>query len=185
MTTKPILFSTEMVRAILEGRKTQTRRIKKSDKPKYQKGDVLWVRETWAKIYDPIYKQKIGYIYKCGHNKNNDVYDFKWKPSIHMPKEACRLFLEVVDVRLERLQDITEEDAIGEGIEIVDTNLGKGYKFYLERPPINAKVVVKKPKESFMSLWDSINGKKIGFAWKDNPEVWVYDFKVIDKPKEF
>lgn len=173
---KPILFSTEMVKAILEGRKTQTRRIvkkkysntdltiktdkygsrlierqndvpepKRNDdgttthhlvsivecKPKYQIGNILWVREIFVKIrVDPEFESsRIEFAYKAsmddvekryGHIKNplgkRFVDSWKWKPSIHMPKEAARIFLEVTNVRCERLWDISEEDAIAEGM---------------------------------------------------------------------
>lgn len=143
---KPILFNTEMVRAILEGRKTVTRRVvktkhkdacgfyvttRKSDgafmgvyeydenesmfdnplEPPYQVNDVLYVRETWK----PAGKGK-KYFYKVDWEMDGIAGITKWKPSIHMPKEAARIFLRVTDVRVERLQDITEEQAKAEGV---------------------------------------------------------------------
>lgn len=154
---KPILFSTPMVQAILDCRKTMTRRVvnlKKFDADtfvdngkiyrheqlqgmpdgsggfeiehehvditmfhsKYQVGDVLWVRETWQ--YYCLGEQDSGFIYKASpelyHWKKESVI---WKPSIFMPKEACRIFLRVTNVRVERLQDISEDDAQKEGVE--------------------------------------------------------------------
>ena len=212
---KPILFSTEMVQAILEGRKTQTRRLHGLDEIKknpndwtfyyfskddkrtfahfrkqednkiksifgtspYQIGDILWVRESFAK--PPIYAFGVKYIYKAGFNESI----CGWKPSIHMPKEAARIFLEVTNVRVERLQDISEDDAIAEGIDkkgdlyfnyFESKLLGKGLPkeyFYKEIPKV-----------SFMSLWSKINGID---SWKANPWVWVYEFKVVEKPKDF
>ena len=213
MNIKPILFSTEMVQAILEGRKTQTRRIIKPQpkegiittafdfkkgfyaskikieenpdrfeitklfKPKYQTGDILWVRESFAK--PPIYAFGVKYIYKAGFNESI----CGWKPSIHMPKEAARIFLEVTNVRVERLKDISEEDAIAEGID----KKGDLYFNYFESKLLGKGL----PKEyfykeiskvSFMSLWSKINGID---SWKANPWVWVYEFKVVEKPKDF
>ena len=217
---KPILFSTEMVQAILEGRKTQTRRIIKPQpkegiittafdfkkgfyaskikieenpdrfeitklfKPKYQTGDILWVRESFFncssfKEYPLFSEIKGNFCYKT----NDFIGCHKWKPSIHMPKEAARIFLEVTNVRVERLQDISEEDAIAEGIDkkgdlyfnyFESKLLGKGLPkeyFYKEIPKV-----------SFMSLWSKINGID---SWKANPWVWVYEFKQVHHPKGF
>ena len=210
MNIKPILFSTEMVQAILEGRKTQTRRIIKPQpkkgiiatafdfkkgfyaskikieenpdrfeitklfKPKYQTGDILWVRESFAK--PPIYAFGVKYIYKAGFNESI----CGWKPSIHMPKEAARIFLEVTNVRVERLQDISEEDAIAEGID----KKGDLYFNYFESEKLEKleKFFPKEyfykeiPKVSFMSLWSKINGID---SWIANPWVWVYEFKIL------
>lgn len=140
MNIKPILFNTEMVRAILEGRKTVTRRVIKPQPkspvvcslgvwqetipcangvrvfpPPYRPGDILYVRETWAfDTGDDGDEIGTGYFaYKA-----DDLHhpDCKWRPSIHMPKEAARIFLRVTDVRVERLQEITAEQAVQEGI---------------------------------------------------------------------
>lgn len=128
MATKPILFNTQMVRAILDGRKTCTRRIVKPQptahygvqciKPPYQPGDILYVRETWSLRFDG---EK--YFYRADKNTSReekrllDYNDVKWRPSIHMPKEAARIWLKVTNVRVERLQDISGEDLIKEGID--------------------------------------------------------------------
>lgn len=237
MRTKPILFSTPMVHAILNGQKTQTRRVvkwnKKIENPKLGftafcderefavrgvhengqygeslfnapicKGDVLWVRETWEKMIN-------------GHNEEYFVYkadDYfekpceKWKPSIFMPKEACRLFLEVTKVRLERLHDIKEFDAIAEGIDSFYNELFKEtrYRDYyhgkrrdrdFDAYPNTAKSIGyshyggnpwpdwRDPIASFSSLWESINAKKQ--SWDSNPWVWVYEFKQVEKPFDF
>lgn len=233
MNIKPILFSTEMVKAILEGRKTQTRRILKPQPDfnkawenlgfsenkfgiktdleipdidvtgnflgvsspieidgfkatgmcipnipiKIHKGDILWVRETWQttwnenkKSWDTIYKADGGYWI-------DDDGIMKWKPSIYMPKKRARIFLEVTNVRVERLQDITEEDAIAEGIERVSiAPFVHRFKNYL----CNNKFIG--PKESFKTLWMKINGID---SWKSNPWVWVYEFKQVHHPKDF
>jgi hypothetical protein len=97
-----------------------------------------------------------------------------WKPSIFMPKAACRIFLEITDVKVERLQDISEEDAINEGVELLPNNR---YKYYLSEyfDCINAV-------HSFQTLWKSINGAE---SWEANPFVWAIEFKQITKPENF
>lgn len=200
---KPILFSTEMVQAILAGRKTQTRRVVKNQPPteqykprlfkdhfgkllldfsntkvfltestpaKCQPGDILWVRETFAK--PPITAFGVPYIHKAGFDRTI----CGWKHSIHMPKEAARIFLKVTNVRCERLQEISEGDSISEGVELFDTNR---YKDYEDKKSSG----VRKARVSFATLWDSINAKK--HPWKSNPWVWVYDFERIEKPENF
>ena len=139
---KPIIFSTPMVQAILDGKKTQTRRVIKIDDapenwkisiagtsivrtepydvklPRYAAGDILWVRETWADVFGK-------YEYRADYSESENTYRVKrygttiakWRPSIHMPREAARIFLRVTNVRVERLLDISEADAIAEGIE--------------------------------------------------------------------
>jgi hypothetical protein len=104
----------------------------------------------------------------------------KWKPSIFMPKKKCRIFLEITDVRVERLQDISEEDAIAEGIK--KTWINDDIKQCRFKNYINDGKGSKSPIDSFNSLWVSINGKD---SWKANPWVWVYEFKVVEKPKDF
>ena len=209
---KPILFNTEMVQAILAGRKTQTRRIIKSRDEsgifqvcknfdgkvtsiesldwderncekdilsKYQIDDILWVRETFQKL-ESVKHKEIDFLYKADveyHNYfNSDLV--VWSPSIHMPKEAARIFLKVTNVRVERLQDISEEDAIAEGVELGDPNKGIIYRDYLRQ-----KTFFLFARLSFKSLWDSINAKK--HPWESNPWVWVYDFERIEKPENF
>lgn len=135
-------------------------------KPKYNEGDILWVRETWAKT-------EIGFVYKaktCGNDKPKNG----WKPSIFMPKEAARFFLKVTGVKAERLQDISREDAIAEGIERFD-DATFWYKNYLNQPLPGCS----NPITSFQTLWMSINGVE---SWQSNPWVWVYEFKKIAKP---
>lgn len=207
---RPILFSTDMVKAILEGRKTQTRRIVK-DKllqentyqtdeefmklttlSKHRIGDILWVRESFQNAIAFIPDKKImkkGIVYKADPGMINAAESLGvfWKPSIHMPKTACRLFLKITNLKLERLHDITEADAIAEGVYYEDFwemyNCyecdDKGHKggnnlcidgFY--RTAI----------ESFRSLWRKINGEE---SLKSNPYVWVIEFKKTDKPKNF
>jgi len=193
MKIRPILFSTPMVEAILEKRKTQTRRTCKIQPkewqtysnykdgtfningpdydsndifPRYQKGDILWVRETFQKAVD-------GYIYKAKPKKQQ--YSSKWKPSIFMPKDACRIFLEVTNVRVERLLDISEKDAIAEGVEkYFDTGF---YVMYGSKNDWAATAYT-----SFAYLWITINGKA---SFNANPCVWAYDFKIVERPNNF
>jgi hypothetical protein len=193
MKQTPILFSTEMVQAILEGRKTQTRRVVKKitlDKsmdlilkqcPYGQPGDILWVRETFGsgvsgKVY---YKADKGLV---------DQLVIHWKPSIHMPYEACRLFLRIKSVRMERLHDISYDDAIAEGIEVLTCpNADAGdYNCYPRNYMTdNAKsdgwpyFKDEEYTKSFASLWQSINGTE---SWDANPWVWVVEFERIEKP---
>lgn len=193
MNEKPILFNTEMVRAILDGRKTQTRRPIKhlpleepyatvdenglwiSDENgdwyraeaffPLKSGDILWVREAWNKC-----ECSENYCYRA--NFNFDTL-FKWKPSIHMPKEAARLFLIVKDVHAERLQDITLEDCHKEGID--KSNI---------RHEISGEVKVDFSQEAFITLWDSTIKKANlpKYGWDANPWVWVIEFEVV-KPE--
>lgn len=203
MKERPILFSGPMVRAILEGRKTQTRRAIKADifeaevewnptgrtqvsinctygKP----GERLWVRETWreadslllggSEIDPPCI-----FAYKADNSIrgfDGQIYDtfglnferLKWRPSIFMPRAASRILLEITDVRVERLQDISESDARAEGVE--------------QWPDGNFKAYTKTPgkftyaKDAFRTLWQSINGPE---SWVENPWVWVIEFKRI------
>ena len=207
---KPILFSTSMVQAILDGRKTQTRRIVKEDKrgqwvavnnarnlefgasvpcylhrevsvddksrnimyPKYDVGDILWVRETWSK------DENGEYVYRTNYGTTEDdsfpPSMFKWKPSIHMPREAARIFLKVTNVRVERLQDITEEDAIAEGVK--DPYEYQSPEYY-EQPNLRGFEI---NKSAFAGCWDSIYSKR-GYGWESNPWVWVVAFEKISK----
>lgn len=207
---KPILFNTEMVKAILEDRKTVTRRVIKldlgladSDKNdssclfvqdkygdsinvrdlcRYQVGDILYVRETWGDYsYDE--EHQINYVYYRAdykdciktyiHPQKDDcgeeiVCDLpKWKPSIHMPKSAARLFLKVTDVRVERLQDITSKEAIKEGLK-------DKYAY--------GKYNSMEPKKLFIDLWNStINKHDLdSYGWEANPYVWVIEFEKIN-----
>lgn len=252
---KPILFSSEMVQAILEGRKTQTRRnlrininhnafvcagiltvnrfwnseVEESPNPlktyasfidkkgeemkvfsKYQEGDILWVRETCKVGAWDDREAKVAFDYKASpelkktpwvqyqelgrfdelHLKVLDQLDAKgiepfvkpekerfyykwepgksplnWTPSIFMPKEACRIFLEVTSVRVERLRDISEEDGKAEGVI-----------------PSSGVPVDKPYWYAFMLVWRKIHSLE---SWQANPWVWVYEFKRIEKPENF
>lgn len=198
---RPIIFSADMVRAILEGRKTQTRRLLKPQPRqievgwKYGKnyknlalgtatpandifypyecpyglpGDLLWVRETWQKFADE-------YAYFA---TDIDVFsETKWHPSIHMPRAAARILLEITDIRIERLNDITEADAIAEGINSTTPNSGpnKYYDNYHTGRWMD-KEFLNNPILSFRTLWEKINGPG---SWEANPWVWVITFDKI------
>ncbi|MBO3333458.1 hypothetical protein [Clostridium perfringens] len=189
---KPILFNTAMVRAILAGEKTCTRRIvkfprdimKKSFKevidyikPPYKVGDILYVRETWNinpswefdKNYINLPSKESKYIYKATNDFNGG-----WKPSIHMPKEAARIFLKVTSVRAERLKDITDEGCYQEGIS--------GTSFYDEAEHIQiAGIGLNDSLErtAFSLLWNS-TVREEKYSWEGNPWVWVIGFKRIE-----
>lgn len=194
----PILFSTAMVQAILAGRKTMTRRVVKfplkcpthqvsigdnGQAPparwaKWQPGDLIWVRETWG-----IYDRPDTPVYKAGEDGWDDIAreQVRFKPSIHMPKSMCRIWLEVTNVRAERLQEISESDAIAEGVESWVEERMKSrpthYKVYCDLDnPNDPATYSSTAKVSFESLWHKINGKE---SWEANPWVWVVSFKVL------
>lgn len=225
----PILFNTEMVRAILDGRKTVTRRLvkpksknacgfyvtfRKSDNafmgvydydenekqfdnsqtPPACIGDVLYVRETWCYHKDA---KKPWYGYKADGDFR-DV-DLKWHPSLHMPKEAARIFLKVKDVRVERLRDITEEQALSEGVpDDTDYPISKVYcprchgdglvgdlsesLGFMEVECHECDTAVKR----FKHLWDFTIKKSdlARYGWDANPFVWVIEFERCEKPEE-
>ncbi len=183
----PILFSTEMVKAILEGRKTQTRRVvkingvmqtaakmiytdgnwhgesgRKVKFPYGNVGDVLWVRESWQHNVNDFGESSGNFFYKASEDAEKNIIG--WKPSIHIPKAACRLFLKIKNISVERLQDITRGDCMAEGCPF--PNIAKETD----------------PKRWFSELWQSINGKE---SWNANPWVWVIEFEQINKPENF
>jgi hypothetical protein len=210
---KPILFNTEMVKAILEGRKTVTRRVIKPQ-PKtdstvtlfstfdyadisydgvltlspYQPGDILYVRETWAKVKGEsryLYKaDKVDFIYKELHSS------WKWKPSSHMPKEAARIFLRVTNVSVARLQDITEEDAYREGVmKAHDPTFNVDYWYYKsDQNYMNGKCWAESARQCFLwGLWNgTLKSSKEYEAYNNNrnPWVWVIEFERTEKPNE-
>lgn len=218
MKERPILFNDPMVRAILSGQKTQTRRVvnpyppaqrtvipyrpsaivpqqdgtfaaytdsrkfKEFTCPYGQPGERLWVRECWAPIGMTELctgKQRTSYEYRAGRlvlkqgqepaiiEQEPFFHVDRWYPSIHMPRAACRLVLEIVSVRVERLQDISREDAIAEGVQWDDA-MG-GYHVD-DGSHFNASFAA----ESYRSLWKHINGAE---SWAANPWVWVINFK--------
>lgn len=192
---KPILFKPEMIKAILSGNKTMTRRIIKDMKfnellqpvyDKYKVGDVLYVKESYSETVCN------GIIYKADNYKiSRDNLAFsKWKSALFMPKYAARIFLRVTDVRIEKLQDISKVDAIAEGIAQVDDRpilynnylcKKKGAKCFCEKD-IEKTYGFINPVKSYYSLWEKINGTG---SWNLNPDVAVICFERIEKPKYF
>lgn len=209
----PILFNTEMVRAILDGRKSCTRRLVKflsGENPKwtgyikdgsmlyngknepcirtqpYQPGDILYVRETWCALP----------VNEAGHMRGHSVYYYKadrdlrpegwrgnWHPSIHMPKEAARIWLKVTDVRAERLHDITYNGALREGSEgIRCDHVALGVHGCTDCMNTGW---IEPPQVEFMQIWDSTIKKPDldQYGWDANPWVWVIEFERCEKPE--
>lgn len=171
---RPIFFDTVSVRAILTGLKNQTRRAfslsenrpdppteaaLKGWRPQYQRGDILWVRETWGVGIQAAG----GIIYKADYiDKQAPLAEGQhWRPSMRMPRSVARIFLRVTDVRLERLQDISESDAIAEGLENA------------------AAYTPSENVERFAAFWNSFSVKR-GYGWDTNPWVWAYTFERIE-----
>ena len=222
---RPILFSAPMVRAVLEGRKTVTRRAMKcqpdadasitvesynvtvTNRRGYQEagpeifgawwrdgesgckcpygkpGDRLWVRETFIDLRgtgvehrpDPDGPlQRYAYAADCRPGSHSDEarkdFGLKYKPSIHMPRAACRILLEITDVRVERLQDITEEQAKTEGVRLYTDHAELGDWWHVE----GIETYSADPRKSFELLWSSVGGD-----WNANPWVWVVEFKRV------
>lgn len=193
---RPMLFNADMVRAILEGWKTETRRrvraeqaaavlssparAENPDVPDHQfievlcdapceVGDILWVREMWCESMGRAGK----YFYRAYAGPRDEMKEYahsfnRWRPSIHMPKEAARLFLRVTEVRAERLQSISHEDAEQEGCWCDESGLAM-------------------PIDRFASLWDSTVKPKDRptYGWEANPWVWVICFERVDRPGDF
>lgn len=211
---RPLLFSAPMVRAILEGRKTQTRRALKIQPldilPMKGKkkgiewiglkerepeprglvfrcrygvpGDRLWVRESFADLLGTGIEHRVSngrpqrYAYAAdtkpgsyGDQSRKD-YGVKWTPSIHMPRNACRIVLQLTGVRIERLQDISESDAAAEGVESEFANAPFAGTF--------GSLCGRQHRYGYQTLWDSLNAKR-GFGWDSNPWVWVVEFKRV------
>lgn len=210
MAIKPILFNTEMVRAILDGRKTCTRRICKdanectvpdmdfynADKRTYAvhnfadkkhteqlsiaertcpicPGDILYVRETWKKAPN-------GYYYYESWQRNDIADITKWKPSIHMPKEAARIWLKVMNVRVERLQEITDEQAKREGIQYDECPTGFTWKQETDMHNCYTTQI-----GAMQALWNSTIKKSDldRYGWDASPWVWVIEFERCEKPE--
>lgn len=209
---KPILFNTEMTIAVEENRKTQTRRLvsptppadarlvmspdpdnryawdesrelpdlgphdRRVYYPRYYPGDILYVRETWA-------EWEGGYVFKADPvPAYPHSFVDRWYPSIHMPKEAARIFLRVTDVRVERLQEITIEGTLSEGLsrEAIERKIAPGSS-------CPRWVYHEAAKRLFLELWDSTvePAKQLLYGWAANPWVWVYSFERCEKPEEW
>lgn len=157
------------LRASFKNRKTNERFDLES--PYGQPGDLLWVRETFVGIH----YQTNCWLYKADEMFNGmETFYWKWKPSIHMTKAAARIWLKVIDIKVERLEDITETSAIAEGVQI-----GKGLNnsnWYLDYQTNLFKLY--KAKSSFNTLWRKINGED---SYNSNPWVWVVKFEVVSK----
>ncbi len=208
----PILFSTPMVRGILAGRKTMTRRIFKGGarlaSPEAFKtidfkqwfidyhdlmmhychygkpGHILWVRERFrieeAFDYDgDHYPEQIQYYastpeeFECLDGTFEKRDDYKWKPGIHMPRAAARIFLKIKKIDIQKLHEITDDDCIKEGIE----QNPFGFKNYEPCNPVDSFMNDNAPLLSYISLWNSINGKD---SFKENPWVWVMEFEKMN-----
>lgn len=209
---KPILFNTEMVRAIQGGTKTITRRVLKNQDPErafnydyvndtdgiarevdlicdmgnnvleamvnkipYFVGDILYVRETWCK--GKFRGEEEQYYYRA----DNKIPHCEWHPSIHMPKEAARIFLRVTNVRVERLQDITEEQAIHEGIDphmLLSNRAGTITEYRIPGTCDECPTAW----GAFIHLWNSTVKKSdlAKYGWAANPWVWVIEFERIE-----
>jgi hypothetical protein len=161
----PIIFSAPMVRAILDGRKTQTRRT--SDRwTKVKPGDRLWVRETWALTEQAGMHPSDAYtVYRATDPDWETMEGWKWRPSIHIPRAASRITLEVVSIRQERLWQMSREDAWAEGIGHMNGHTGS-------EPTLDAV-------RRFAKLWDEIYGKVPYKRWDSNPFLWRIEFKVL------
>lgn len=217
---RPILFSAEMVRKILAGKKTVARRVIKPQPSKhhweYDKtyrltqskitqesngrafvrfyhrirsnpqsdiaadcvcpygypGDCLWVRETHSIRLEPCEHAPNGAVwYRASDTGKQWDGELRWRPSIHMPRWASRILLKVTDIRVERLQDISEKEAAEEGAS------AKSYS-WPEGSAVDQAADLGGPfLNGFRELWESINGKRQGCSWVDNPWVWVVEFK--------
>lgn len=180
MTIRPIIFSAAMVRALLDGRKTQTRRLATSPLAKAEPGDLLYVREafTFLGSDDPgIFATYADYpdcLPRCVENLL-PIDEVKWRPSIHMPRKHSRLTLDVEHVDTERLQDIDDHDAMSEGVVMGNDGYwtvphapiprGEEYSFYYAQTP----------RETFAKLWRVLHGEK---SWDENPKVAPITFRV-------
>jgi hypothetical protein len=160
MRDHPIIFSAPMVRALLAGRKSQTRRLASSPLRRVQAGDRLWVRENFYQYGGPIEYAADG----------PPSFQRKLTPSIHMPRWASRLTLKVSDVRFQRLQRISRDDAIAEGIEPFDGPLGGWTDYFDLRQPIGD------PIDSYCTLWASLHGAE---SWNADPQIVALTFEVI------
>ncbi|OAE13771.1 hypothetical protein AZH11_04300 [Pseudomonas simiae] len=185
---RPTLFSASMVRAILEGRKTVTCRALKGSglnfladfTPEYvalpenhfcpygSPGDRLWVRETWARIRVAQAPDQEWVVYRESDNRTD--YGGPWKPGIHIFRRDSRILLEITDVRVERLQDINEDQDKAEGVRLYTDHAELGDWWHVE----GIDTYSADPRKSFELLWSSVDGE-----WEANPRVWAIEFKRV------
>lgn len=215
MRARPILFSAPMVRALIEGRKTQTRRVVSEKNllggppekwllkqcPYGKPGDLLWVRETYAlentlEYHGEVEKPKDRPFKDCEEfwviphyratepdamilepdESTNDFIKTKWRPAIHMPLWASRLTLQIKNIRIERLQDISVKDVIEEGIRFKKVKDKIFYELFGWVDEIGEPVYAcEYARETYRDIWESLHGKT---SWKENPWVWVIEFDV-------
>lgn len=229
MNEHPILFTRLMVRALIDGRKTQTRRIMKYQTegriggpelfnpvvinrdgeeepgteifgvygedwglkfPYGRPGERLWVRETWAThtALDVLRPKRLPHAAFIYYRADNGTEPRKWRPSIFIPRWASRLTLEITNIRVERVKDITETDAEAEGTQVWAQSELVGHSQREECWCTISKQIARQRNEpipgvastvaAYAMLWDSINAKK-GHAWESNPWVWVVEFKKV------
>lgn len=197
MTERPILFSAPMVRAILNGSKTQTRRVVKGMAlrwlrpdhftpeftalpenglcPYGQPGDRLWVRETFQRFTDDgeiLYKADPAGFEAMNEYKRFECIEARWRPSIHMPRHLSRITLEIAAVRVERLQAISEADARAEGAMFHDGGQIGHSGWRHDYSDVHADA-----RSSFARIWNNINGPG---SWDKNPWVWVIEFRRVE-----
>ena len=169
-----------MVRAILDGRKTQTRRVMNYMARPYpygQPGDLLWVRETWADTSRECPTCPVSYRATWPRD-DEDGRCFDWKPSIFMPRAFSRITLEIVSVRIEQLQDISEEDANAEGVDEPGIYQGFSDGLFMLQTTQDEPEDELTYRDGFAWLWDSINAKR-GIGWDTNPWVWAIEFRMV------
>lgn len=157
MAEHPIIFSAPLIRAILDGRKTQTRRLLKGRPPKFASGDTLWVQEVFAR---PLSGNRNFAFYEADGVRQPKTPRTPWIEARHMPRDLSRITLAVTDVRIQFVQDISEADAMAEGVDAPPSTL-------MPDRPYAAR---------FRALWDSIYGDG---AWDRNDEVAAYTFTVL------
>ena len=197
MKEHPILYNSDMVRAILAGRKTQTRRpvmrtvasptrLRGNHVPPCplgQPGDRLWVKETFYKYYPEEGWPSPKALYKADGltlaKVDSEGKKQRWTPSIHMPRILSRITLEITDIRVERLRNMTSDDAIAEGAYEV-SRVGDGPASATWAMGVSQEWRYDSPLQAFEALWNSIYARR-GFGWDVNPWVWVIIFKRVEE----
>jgi len=186
---RPILFKLDMIVALLDGTKTQTSRLGNRWE-KVKAGDWFYVKENFCEVGNygfiggwnksPNYR-----IYYKTEPQPEPFHNYIWrnKPCIHMFKKDSRILIEVISNEKRKLSSITDEECIAEGIKAIDMHMSSietpFWKLYS-----GIRAVTKSPIVSFVSLWNSINAKKEGCSWKDNPYIWMPKFKVLSTTLE-